>query len=95
MAIMNRQASRLGSLQLEVDQARARQLASALVAAALYSPDKEVREYAGTLAAWVNHRRIRKWGPDNEQTQRQRGTTRRANRREVAADTRPRQVGKD
>lgn len=80
MAIMNGQASRLGRLQLEVDQERARQLARALVDAALYSPDKAVRESAGTLAAWVNHRRIKKWGPDNGQTQRQRRTGRRTDR---------------
>lgn len=65
MALMNRQASRTGRLQLEVDQDQARQLARALVDAALYSPDKAVSESAGKLAAWVNHRRVKRWGPDN------------------------------
>lgn len=91
MAIMNRQASRVGKLQLEVDQDRARQLARALVDAALYSPDKAVRESAGTLAAWINHRRITKWGPDNGKQERQRSGRRAAHAGNTATDTRPRQ----
>lgn len=62
MDIMNGQASRVGKLQLELDQERARQLARALAAAAAFSPDPAVRLEAFRLNAWVNHRMTKRWG---------------------------------
>jgi len=62
MRFMNVQITRVGKLQLELDQDQAATMTRALDLASTHDTDPQHRQDAAQLAVWVRHRRFRRWG---------------------------------